>query len=171
MENKVQQLHRMWIGGERVAVVEDIAYMNQKPGLLAALGLIIRLDRPEQLNLIRRLRVKFAAFVAAILFATCLPQATRAEEREAPPSAHFLLAGTFAVLSVVHYDRAVKYQERAEEALATGSSKAPAFKSRAQRMRFRSTLLGAAAGCFLLSGSVRLVLDDGIVGVRKEVRF
>jgi hypothetical protein len=102
---------------------------------------------------------------AVLLTMMLVSGVTYAEERQAPPTAHFTTAGMLAVVAVAHYDRAVKYQERAD---THGSN---SDRSKAQRMKFRAGLFTAAAGCFLVTGGIRLVLDDGLVGVRKEVRF
>jgi hypothetical protein len=88
-----------------------------------------------------------------------------AEERQAPPTAHFTTAALLAVAAVAHYDRGVKYQERADQS-GSGSD-----RSKAARMKFRASLFTAAAGCFLVTGGVQLIIDESMVGVRKQVRF
>ena len=95
--------------------------------------------------------------------------ATR-QERNAPPLAHFEIAGAFAILAIVERDSTLKYQERAANARATGRD-ASSLDTHAARLRFRTHLATAIAATFLVTGGVRLVMDDGLFGFRKDIRF
>lgn len=93
-----------------------------------------------------------------------------AEERNAPPLAHFEIAGAFAILAMVERDSTLKYQEQAAHARAMGRD-ASSLDTRAARLRFRTHLCTAVAATFLATGGIRLVMDDGLFGFRKDIRF
>ncbi len=57
-----RDFYARWLAGDRTGVVDDLAYLDRRPALLAAVELAGILDDRDQAQLLRRLRVKLADF-------------------------------------------------------------------------------------------------------------